>query len=557
MKAGKNNIPIIIVVFTAVFFIPFLGSVHLFDWDEINFAECAREMIVTGNYFNPQMNFMPFWEKPPLFIWMQALSMKAFGVNEFAARFPNAVCGIITLLLVFRIGKRIADEKMGLLWAASYAASLLPQFYFRSGIIDPWFNLFIFSSVYYLVKYSFDDDFIARKRNLKWLVYAGVLAGLAVLTKGPAALIILSLCAGTFFIVSRFKFRMPPFHLLALLCVVIITGGLWFILLYMKGQDDVVRNFISYQVHLFNTEDSGHGGPFYYHFVVLLLGCFPASAFALYGLKNRSENNREKHFHRWMLILFWVVLILFSIVQTKIVHYSSLCYFPLTWFSAVALHKIWNGEVAWKKWINVLLLCTGGLIALALTIIAFFDHFKDRLINSGLINDQMAVENLKADVHWNGFEWLAGFTGLAAIIFCIVMVGRKKIRPAITILLTGSFLMTFLASLLIVPRIEGYTQAAVIDFHKSLQGKNVYVEALNYWSYAQYFYTQKKVPANKENNNMEWLLHGDIDRDVYFVSKVTLDEMNKKEYSMAQEIGRKNGFVFYKRAAQRDTSGLK
>src|ERR1041384_8095201 len=56
-------------------FLPFLGSVHLFDWDEINFAECAREMIVTDNYSQVQINFQPFWEKPPLFIWMQVLSM--------------------------------------------------------------------------------------------------------------------------------------------------------------------------------------------------------------------------------------------------------------------------------------------------------------------------------------------------------------------------------------------------------------------------------------------------------------------------------------------------
>ena len=40
----------LIVLIGALFFIPFLGAVHLFDWDEINFAESAREMIVSGNY---------------------------------------------------------------------------------------------------------------------------------------------------------------------------------------------------------------------------------------------------------------------------------------------------------------------------------------------------------------------------------------------------------------------------------------------------------------------------------------------------------------------------
>jgi 4-amino-4-deoxy-L-arabinose transferase-like glycosyltransferase len=136
-------------VIAALLFVPFLGKVHLFDWDEINFAESAREMIVTGDYLTVQINFQPFWEKPPLFIWMQVLSMKVFGINEFAARFPNAVCGIITLLVLFNIGKRIRDNLFGLLWVMAFAGSILPFFYFKSGIIDPWFNLFIFLGVYF------------------------------------------------------------------------------------------------------------------------------------------------------------------------------------------------------------------------------------------------------------------------------------------------------------------------------------------------------------------------------------------------------------------------
>src|SRR4030042_6770053 len=90
---------LLIIISGAVLFIPFLGGVNLFDWDEINFAESAREMIVSGDYLTVQINYLPFWEKPPLFIWMQVLSMKLFGINEFAARFPNAICGIVSLLM--------------------------------------------------------------------------------------------------------------------------------------------------------------------------------------------------------------------------------------------------------------------------------------------------------------------------------------------------------------------------------------------------------------------------------------------------------------------------
>jgi 4-amino-4-deoxy-L-arabinose transferase-like glycosyltransferase len=136
-----------VVLYGLLFLVPFLGHVHLFDWDEINFAESAREMILSGDYVTVQINFEPFWEKPPLFIWAQVLSMKLFGINEFAARLPNAVSGILSLLLLFHTGSKLYDEKFGIYWMLAYAGSVLPFFYFKSGIIDPWFNLFIFISI--------------------------------------------------------------------------------------------------------------------------------------------------------------------------------------------------------------------------------------------------------------------------------------------------------------------------------------------------------------------------------------------------------------------------
>ena len=88
----------------AQLFLPGLGAVHLFDRNKINFAEIAREMIVTGDWLRPQIDYQPFHEKPPLFMWLQALSMKLIGINEYAARFPNAICGVITLLFLYRSG---------------------------------------------------------------------------------------------------------------------------------------------------------------------------------------------------------------------------------------------------------------------------------------------------------------------------------------------------------------------------------------------------------------------------------------------------------------------
>ena len=143
----KLPVPLVIAIICCILFIPFNGQMHLFDWDEINFAESAREMIASGNYLHNQIAFEAFYEKPPLFTWMQVISMKMFGINEFAARFPNAIVAFLSLNLMFFAGKTWKDEKLGWLWVLVYIGSLLPQFYFRSGIIDPLFNLLIYTGL--------------------------------------------------------------------------------------------------------------------------------------------------------------------------------------------------------------------------------------------------------------------------------------------------------------------------------------------------------------------------------------------------------------------------
>ena len=198
-----------IVAIGILLFIPFLGNVHLFDWDEINFAEAAREMLVSRNYTQVSINFEAFWEKPPLFIWMQAIAMSFFGVSEMAARLPNAICGILTLVIIYKIGKQAFDKKFGVLWVLLYIGSMLPHMYFKSGIIDPFFNLFIFLGVYFLSKLSLDLEMYESKdrRSYKFknIALSALFLGLAILTKGPVALLLVIISSIVFFVINKFK----------------------------------------------------------------------------------------------------------------------------------------------------------------------------------------------------------------------------------------------------------------------------------------------------------------------------------------------------------------
>ena len=193
---------LIVLIVGACLFMPFLGRVHLFDWDEINFAEAGREMIVSGNYLQVHINYEPFWEKPPLFFWLQALSMRVFGINEFGARFVNALCGVLTLLIVYRIGRKLFDRTMGLLWALAFLGSFLPHLFFKSGIIDPVFNLFIFLGIYF---FGAALGKVESKQRSPGFLWSGVCIGLATLTKGPVAFLVMALCAISYSICLRRK----------------------------------------------------------------------------------------------------------------------------------------------------------------------------------------------------------------------------------------------------------------------------------------------------------------------------------------------------------------
>ncbi|WP_287127844.1 glycosyltransferase family 39 protein, partial [Candidatus Cyanaurora vandensis] len=124
-------------------YLPFLGSVPLLDWDELIYAEAAREMVESGNFLQVYVNYQPFWEKPPLYFWLQSVSFRWFGVSEGAARLPNVIFFGLTVGLVFLVGRQLKGRFFGLGWAALFGTAILPVFYSKYGIIDPIFNFFI------------------------------------------------------------------------------------------------------------------------------------------------------------------------------------------------------------------------------------------------------------------------------------------------------------------------------------------------------------------------------------------------------------------------------
>lgn len=542
----KYRIPAAIVLISLIFFIPFLGKVHLFDWDEINFAEAAREMIETGDYLRVRIDYEPFHEKPPLFIWAQVLSMKAFGVNEFSARLPNAILGAVTLLTIFLIGKKVHSEKFGLVWALAYFGSFLPHFYFRSGIIDPYFNYFMFTSIYFLYRYHAGES-----RQFKYIIFASILDALAVLTKGPVGLLLVFLTWLVYYLFSKRKQKFPFAAMAVFIMIAALPATIWYMLVLSGGEGSLVMEFIYYQIRLLTTGDAGHSGPIFYHFIILLIGVFPASAFIYQAFREKNASQQSKHidFKDINVILLLVVLIIFTIVKTKIVHYSSLAYFPMTYLAAWSLVSISDGRQKLKGYTKALYIGIGSIFALALIAFPIVMYNIESFLPS--VTDKFTHAILSADVVWSGFETLIGVFFLISLIISFRFLLRAEILKGAVTIFAATAISIFLFLPVVAPKIEQYTQRAAIEFYKSKSGEDAYIYALGFKSYAQHFYSRKEIDQSAYSKNMnmgefrDWLLEGEIDRAAYFVT------FNKRlhryeQYNLTQ-LYEKNGFVFLKR----------
>jgi hypothetical protein len=234
-------------------------------------------------------------------------------------------------------------------------------------------------------------------------------------------------------------------------------------------------------------------------------------------------------------------------VKTKIVHYSSLCYFPLSFLGAYAMYKLLMGELKWKKYTGVLLMIIASVIGIVISALPILDHFKQQLISSDLIKDKFAVENLNANVAWSGVEWMIGILLIAGVAVMLLFIKQGKIKAGIIGIFLISLFAVNMASVLVVPRIEKYSQGAAIEFYEYLQDKDYYVETIGFKSYAHLFYSHKQPQSNPDSYNSTWLLKGDIDKRACFVSKITSVDEIKNDYPDLIEIYRKNGFVFWMR----------
>lgn len=381
------------------------------------------------------------------------------------------------------------------------------------------------------------------KHKYLYPALAGLFIGLATLTKGPVGLLVFLISFFVYFLFTRFKNFPNIKKILVFIFFFTMICLLWFGEEIMKNGFWFLKEFLAYQVDLFLHPVASHGEPFYYHFVVVFIGCFPISVIALPVLFGKSHE-MNKDFLRLMKILFWTVMILFSITTTKIVHYSSLTYFPLSFLAACYLDFLITNKHKMRIPLLVLIASMGFVFSFLLAALPYVANHHELILS--YLKDPYAAASLNVNVHWSGFESLIGIFYFIAVIVSVIFFYNRKNQCGIIFLFYSTAICLFIYLLAVVPKIEKYSQGPAIDFYKSLQGKDVYVWPIGFKSYAQYFYAKKPATPVYGEKDEQFLLKGNITKPAFFVVKITNTGFDST-CNNCTLIKQEGGFKFYQR----------
>lgn len=167
----------------------FLGLLPLFmrplwEPDEARYAEIPREMLALGDWLTPRLDYVLYFEKPPLQYWLSAASMRLFGPYPFAARLPLALATLISLGCAWRLARRLGARRP--VWAAFMLGTAILSFVCGQILtLDALFSAFQVLAVTAAVE-AVAARFEGRDGRGWSLLAYGALA-LAMLTKGLAA----------------------------------------------------------------------------------------------------------------------------------------------------------------------------------------------------------------------------------------------------------------------------------------------------------------------------------------------------------------------------------
>ncbi|ACD96977.1 phospholipid carrier-dependent glycosyltransferase [Trichlorobacter lovleyi] len=329
----------LLLILFGFLFLAGLGSAPLIDPDEGRYAEIPREMLVRGDFVTPTLNYVKYFEKPPLLYWVNAGSMALFGQNEFAARLPSALSGLFTVLLTYLAGRRLFSRRIALIGAlilGSCAAFLLQS---RIILTDMLLTLCLSAALFSFLLAVRSS--LRHRTNLYRLFF--ICCGLAVLTKGLIGIVLPGGIIFWYLLLSRrwhLLKEIPWFSGMLLFSLVTVP---WFLLVSQANPEFPHFFFIREHFQRYTSTIHRRSQPFWFFLPILLLTMLPWSFF-LPGSFTKAWQQRHNNRGTTLFLLLWplVIILFFSLSSSKLIPYILPTFPPLALLLAHRITAHWH-----------------------------------------------------------------------------------------------------------------------------------------------------------------------------------------------------------------------
>lgn len=344
-----------------------LGSIGLIDETEPLFAEASRQMFVTGDWITPIFNGETRFDKPALIYWCQAIAYAIMGVNEWSVRLPSAIASVGIIGLTFYtvqwyFGKKDELEQVSrptrrnltaLIAAAMLALSPEMIVWGRTGVSDMMLTGCMASALLcfflgYASKTETQPESAASLLPHKWYLACYVLIAGAILSKGPVGIVLPIVIIGAFMIyVGKFREIFTQMRAFMGMLIIFALSAPWYILVTWRNGWDYLDSFFGYHnIERFTEVVNGHSAPWYFYFLVVLLGFAPYSVYLPVAIARTRFWQRsyclsqEPSQQLGLFVCIWFISIFgfFSIAVTKLPSYLL----PLMPAVAILVALLWS-----------------------------------------------------------------------------------------------------------------------------------------------------------------------------------------------------------------------
>ncbi|MBM3468515.1 MAG: glycosyltransferase family 39 protein [Alphaproteobacteria bacterium] len=333
LRPGLWLIPLLVVWFSM-----FLGNRPFASPDEGRYVEIPREMATTQDYITPRLNGVKYFEKPPLFYWLQAAHIKIFGIQEWAMRLISVLFAIIGCLAVFLFSRRFYNDKTAFLACIILATSPLYYALSRLIILDMAVTSLITLSLLSFILTVYTPPGMSR-RLWAWAFYT--CSALGVLTKG---LMVLAISGPTILIwtliTNKWREWWPAYIPTGCIIFFLIAAP-WHIVASIHNPEFAYKYFIIEHFMRYTTSVHLRTQHFLFFVPVLCLGFFPWIGLVWSAMRQElslPSSIPQRDISLFLLIWAAWVFSFFSVSNSKLIPYILPCFPPL----AIIVGSYWS-----------------------------------------------------------------------------------------------------------------------------------------------------------------------------------------------------------------------